>query len=138
MSEANYVDTINLSLYIDHFRYITKLESFTKTFACKTCGKSWDILDHLKRHSASCTNEIKYKTVSNKIFKKNGNIIYKLCTSLNSIKDFTGGRHLPLDLYKYDYIITYDFECRFSPLIRNTPGPNGPKLNWLNIMFHYQ
>ena len=52
---------------------------------------------------------------------------------MNSIKDFTGGRHLPLDLYKYDYIITYDFECRFSPLILNTPGQNGPKFNWLNI-----
>ena len=43
-----------------------------------------------------------------------------------------GGSCLPLDLYKYDYIVTYDFECRFSPLIRKTPGPNGPKLNWLN------
>ena len=132
MCKANYVDTINLSLYKDHFCYITKLELFTKTFACKTCGKSWDTFDHLKRHSASCTNEIKYITVSNQIFKKNDNIIYKLCSRLNSIKDFTGGSHLPVDLYNYDYIITYDFECRFSPLIRNTPGPNGLKLNWLN------
>ena len=132
LSEANYEDTIHLSLYNHHFSYITKLESFTKTFVCKTCGKSWDTLDHLKRHSATCTNEIKYKTVSNQIFKKNDNIIYKLCTSLNSIKGFTVGRHLPLDLYKYDYIDTYDFKCRFSPLIRNTPGPNSPKLNWLN------
>ena len=77
LSEANYVDTINLSLYKYHFSYITKLESFTKTFACKNCGKSWETLDHLKRHSASYTNEIKYKTVSNQIFKKNDNIIYK-------------------------------------------------------------
>ena len=48
---------------------------------------------------------------------------------LNSIKDFRGGHHLQLDLYKYNYIFTYDFECRFSPLIRYTPRPNGPKLN---------
>ena len=107
---------------------LTKLESFTKTFACKTCGKSWDTLDQLKRHSLSCTNKVQYKTVSNQIFKKNDNIIYKLWTSLNSVKDFMASRRLPLDLYKYDYIITYDFECRFSPLIRNTLEPNGSKL----------
>ena len=40
LSEANYVDTINFSLYKGNFSYITKLESFTKTFACITCGKS--------------------------------------------------------------------------------------------------
>ena len=71
--------------------------------------KSWDTLAHLKRHSASCSNEIKYKTVSNKIFTKNDNIIYKLCNNLNSIKEYMGGSRLPLDLFKYDYIITYDF-----------------------------
>ena len=74
MSQANYVDTINLSLYKYHFSFITKLESFNKTFACKICGKSWDTHD-LKRHSASYTNKIKYKTVFNQIFKKNDNNI---------------------------------------------------------------
>ena len=62
----------------------------------------------------------------------NDNIINKLCTSLNSIKDFTGCRRLSPDLYNYDYIVTYDFECRFSHLIRNTPKHNAPKLNWVN------
>ena len=51
---------------------------------------------------------------------------------MKSINDFTSGCHLPVDLYKYDNIITYDFECKFSLLIRNTPEPNGCKLNWLN------
>ena len=35
LSEANYQDTINLSLYKNHFSYITNLETFTKTFSCK-------------------------------------------------------------------------------------------------------
>ena len=35
LSESNYVDTINLSLYKDHFSYITKLESFTKHLRVK-------------------------------------------------------------------------------------------------------
>ena len=29
---------------------------------------------------------------------------------INYVKVF----NLPLDLYKYEYIITYDFECRFN------------------------
>ena len=94
--------------------------------------ETWDTLDHLKRHSESCTNKIKYKTVLNQIFKKNDNLIYKLCTSLNSVKEIMGDSPLQLDLYKYDYIITYDFECRLIPFIRNTFESNGPKLKWLN------
>ena len=50
---------------------------------------------------------------------------------MNSVKEFIVGSRLPLDLYKYDYIITNDFECRFSPLIRKTFESNGPKLKWL-------
>lgn len=68
LSKAEYNDTINLCLYNAHFCYITKLEAFTKIYACKICGKSWDTLDHLKRHQESCINQIKYKTVQNEIF----------------------------------------------------------------------
>ena len=36
---------------------------------------------------------------------------------------------LSLNLFKYDYIITYDFECRFSHLVNNDEQT---RLKWLS------
>lgn len=62
--------SINLFLDKYYYNFITKLISSTRIISCKTCGKSYETLCDLKRHSLFSTNEIQYTTVSRQIFKQ--------------------------------------------------------------------
>ncbi len=123
---------IYLNVFNDHLSFVRNLEHKINIRMCEACGKNFRDSYNMKRHLESGCGKIKknkYVKPSNSIFKKEENIIYSLCRlyGVNTFKfTETGKQDLGLhersheltenieNLYKYDYIITYDFEAMLA------------------------
>ena len=53
-SHRRYPDKLNLNLFEDHFSYITNLGLYSKSYACRSCGKLWKLAGQLHRHEQHC------------------------------------------------------------------------------------
>jgi hypothetical protein len=60
-SPYKYDDTMNLNLYEQHFSYIKDLRSYSRSYACRNCGKLWKHVGKLHRHERTCTGDVIYK-----------------------------------------------------------------------------
>ena len=60
-SDTRYADSMYLNVYEEHFSYIHKLELYSKSFKCSTCGKLWKRTSDVNRHQATCIVETRYK-----------------------------------------------------------------------------
>ena len=52
---------MNLNLYEQHFSYIKDLRSYSRSYACRNCGKLWKHVGKLHRHERTCTGDVIYK-----------------------------------------------------------------------------
>jgi len=59
-SPYHYGDTINLNLYVDHFSYIHSLTKYSRSYACRNCGKLWKHVGMLHRHEQNYKGGVRY------------------------------------------------------------------------------
>ena len=105
---------IYLNLYSNHFSYITDLKKLAKMYICNRCSSKHRNNGDLQRHIDTCKVEQKDKFVKYpQIYEKPRNIIAELCDWFEVELDF-----------KYDYLITWDFESILLKINETTPGSN--------------
>lgn len=105
-SENEYEDEISVNLYKHHFSLIKNLKSYIKNYTC-TCGKIYESLKELSKHSKSCQNgETKYTFP--------GGLYKPMQTVFERIKD--QGIYVEKELRHNPYFICYDFEAMLKQI----------------------
>ena len=114
---------IYLNLFIDHLSYVSNFDKAIQNYTCETCAKMFRDKYNLERHvrrDCKAGQRISYPRDDDCLFMKPDNLISRLVKQyqVNTIRGFEvceGSRKLASlltpDLYKYDYLIVFDFEA---------------------------
>ena len=101
---------IYLNLYLEHFSYIPSLEKLSKMYVCNRCGKRCNNNRDLENHMNICTLEQDDTFVKHpEVYEKKRNDVVELCDWFDIDCD-----------YKYDYLITFDFESILQKIPETT------------------
>ena len=90
-----------LNIYNNHLSYISKINALQGKHACPKCGYSADKKAYLDRHACSTDTKDYFVDRNKSIWQVKRNEIIELC-DYYEVEDE--------DLYKYDYLVTYDLE----------------------------
>jgi hypothetical protein len=111
-----------LNLYIDHFSYFTKIpkKMQMKKRVCPVCGNKFRDACDLRRHMTKGSCKVKPQVLYPRrgtVFEKEGNLIHNLYERYRIQDDGMCETNKELaaklheDMYKYDYVVTYDMEA---------------------------
>ena len=119
---------IYLNLYRKHYSYVTDLAKLIKDYTCKQCNKSFRDHFNLERHEQDCN--LKTKLVfpdKSRVFYKSQNLVRKLCDDYS----------LDPSMYKYDYLIVFDYEAYNFISENSLMWDNETMKRIKNIKYHY-
>ncbi|XP_072017427.1 uncharacterized protein [Amphiura filiformis] len=112
--------TMYINLHNEHFSYISNIDKYTQSYACRKCHKLWKTGKQLHRHEATCEDQ-------------GTTDVYPRGVYVNSPSIFDEIREEDIDIPKecdfFPHWATFDFE---SYTEKTSVESGGDKLCWMN------
>ena len=120
-SKGDYVDTLNLMRYNNHFMYITDMKQLRHNYKCRKCSKIFNNFKTCNRHEQKCDELVKH-TFPGGMYKKSQSIFERILDKYMHLckKEKFYERYNPVvenvdDTY-YPHECAFDFEAMLKSI----------------------
>ena len=109
---------LNLNLYENHFSLIKHFDAYAHKYACGFCGRAFDRVDLLKKHTSVCDSRIKY-TFPGGLYTPQVTIFEEMQSTL--------GIQVEERLQFFPWFCVYDFEAVLKKIPQHREGQDGTR-----------